>query len=151
MQMHLGATRNNNRRLFGSAGPDVGCDSIGDWPQAAALGAFLDRLEKDSTLPKTILYNNNPMDNFTFATMIGNFQGGTPGKLQFGSGWWHADQQEGMEWQIKALANTGLLSRFVGFAALAVPPGGGTWTVTALTVRHDPALRALRAAGGAAK
>ena len=114
MQLHIGPQRNNNTRLFNTIGPDIGCDSIGDWPQAAALGAFLDRLEQDSTLPKTILYNNNPMDNFTFATMIGNFQGGTPGKLQFGSGWWHADQQEGMEWQIKALANTGLLSRFVG-------------------------------------
>ena len=65
-------------------------------------------------MPKTILYNNNLNDNFTFATMIGNFQGGTPGKMQFGGGWWHADQQEGMEWQMKALANTGLLSRFIG-------------------------------------
>ena len=114
MQLHIGPQRNNNTRLFNTIGPDIGCDSIGDWPQAAALGAFLDRLEQEGSLPKTILYNNNPMDNFTFATMIGNFQGGTPGKLQFGSGWWHADQQEGMEWQMKALANTGLLSRFVG-------------------------------------
>ena len=114
MQLHIGPQRNNNTRLFNTIGPDIGGDSIGDWPQSAALGAFLDRLEQESSLPKTILYNNNPMDNFTFATMIGNFQGGTPGKLQFGSGWWHADQQEGMEWQMKALANTGLLSSFVG-------------------------------------
>ncbi len=114
MQLHIGPQRNNNTRLFETIGPDIGCDSIGDLPQSAPLAGFLDRLEQDSALPKTILYNNNPMDNFTFATMIGNFQGGTPGKMQFGSGWWHADQKEGMEWQIKALANTGLLSRFIG-------------------------------------
>jgi len=114
MQMHIGPQRNNNTRLFETIGPDIGCDSIGDWPQAAPLAKFLDRLEQDELLPKTILYNNNLMDNFTFATMAGNFQGGTPGKIQFGSGWWHADQQEGMEWQMKALANTGLLSRFIG-------------------------------------
>jgi len=111
---NIGPQRNNNTRLFETIGPDIGCDSIGDWPQAAPLAKFLDRLEQDELLPKTILYNNNLMDNFTFATMIGNFQGGTPGKMQFGSGWWHADQQEGMEWQMKALANTGLLSRFIG-------------------------------------
>jgi len=114
MQLHIGPQRNNNTRLFQTVGPDIGCDSIGDWPQAAPLAKFLDRLDQDEQLPKTILYNNNLMDNFTFATMIGNFQGGIPGKMQFGSGWWHADQQEGMEWQMKALANTGLLSRFIG-------------------------------------
>jgi len=114
MQLHIGPQRNNNTRLFKTIGPDIGCDSIGDWPQSASLAGFLDRLEQDSALPRTILYNNNPMDNFTFATMIGNYQGGTPGKMQFGSGWWHADQQEGMEWQLKALANTALLSRVFG-------------------------------------
>lgn len=114
MQLHIGPQRNNNTRLFKTSGADIGCDSIGDWPQSTSLAGFLDRLEQDSALPRTILYNNNPMDNFTFATMIGNYQGGTPGKMQFGSGWWHADQQEGMEWQMKALAYTGLLSRFIG-------------------------------------
>jgi glucuronate isomerase len=114
MQLHIGPLRNNNTRLFQTIGPDIGCDSIGDWQQAAPLSAFLDRLDRDQSLPKTILYNNNPMDNLTFATAIGNFQGDVPGKMQFGSGWWHADQQEGMEWQLNALANTGLLSRFIG-------------------------------------
>ena len=114
MQLHIGPLRNNNTRLLNALGPDIGCDSIGDWPQAAPLATFLDRLDRDNALPKTILYNNNPMDNLTFATMIGNFQGDVPGKIQFGSGWWHADQQEGMEWQLSALANTGLLSRFIG-------------------------------------
>ncbi len=114
-QLHLGALRNANRRRFGQLGPDVGCDSVGDFPQAAALAAYLSRLDEQRILPQTILYNNNPSDNFVFATMIGNFQDGSiPGKIQFGSGWWHLDQREGMEWQLNALSHLGLLSRFVG-------------------------------------
>jgi glucuronate isomerase len=114
-QLHLGARRNANSRLFGELGPDTGFDSIGDWPQADALGAYLDRLDRENALPKTILYNLNPADNYVFATMIGNFQDGTPaGKIQLGSGWWFLDQKECMQWQINALSNAGLLSRFVG-------------------------------------
>jgi glucuronate isomerase len=115
MQLHLGALRNNNTRLFGKLGPDTGFDSIGDTPQAAALGAFLDRLDSENALPRTILYNLNPADNYAFAAMIGNFQDGSiAGKVQLGSGWWFLDQKEAMEWQINALSNLGLLSRFVG-------------------------------------
>ena len=115
MQLHLGALRNNNTRLLGQLGPDTGFDSIGDFPQAQALGAFLDRFDTENSLPKTILYNLNPADNYAFATMAGNFQDGTvPGKVQFGSGWWFLDQKEAMEWQLNALSNLGLLSRFVG-------------------------------------
>jgi glucuronate isomerase len=115
MQLHLGALRNNNSRLFRTIGPDKGFDSIGDFPQAVTLSRFLDSLDNENKLPRTILYNNNPIDNYVFATMIGNFQDGTiAGKVQFGSGWWYLDQKEGMEWQMKALANLGLLSRFVG-------------------------------------
>jgi glucuronate isomerase len=96
-------------------GPDTGYDSIGDWPQAEPLVRYLDRLETKGKLPKMILYGLNPADNYVLATMVGNFQdGSTPGKLQFGSGWWFLDQKEGMEWQINALSNVGLLSRFVG-------------------------------------
>jgi glucuronate isomerase len=114
-QLHLGALRNTNARLLHELGPDTGFDSIGDFPQTAALGAYLNRLEQEKALPKTIIYNVNPSDNYAFATMIGNFQDGvTPGKIQFGSGWWFLDQKEGMEWQINALSNIGLLSRFVG-------------------------------------
>jgi len=114
-QIHLGALRNNNTRLFRALGPDTGFDSIGDWPQAAALSRYLDKLDQNNKLPKTILYNLNPADNYVLATMIGNFQDGTvPGKIQFGSGWWFLDQKEGMEWQINALSQLGLLSRFVG-------------------------------------
>lgn len=114
-QLHLGARRNNSTRLFKTIGPDSGFDSMGDWSQAEALGAYLDRLDQDNTLPRTIVYNVNPVDNYAFATMIGNFQDGSiAGKVQFGSGWWFLDQKEGMELQINALSNCGLLSRFVG-------------------------------------
>jgi glucuronate isomerase len=114
-QLHLGAYRSANTRRLRQVGPDTGFDSIGDYPQVAALGAFLDRLEMENALPKMIVYNVNPVDDYAFATMIGNFQDGrTPGKIQFGSGWWFLDQKEGMEWQINALSNTGLLSRFIG-------------------------------------
>ena len=114
-QLHLGALRSVNTRGLEQLGPDTGFDSIGDWPQAAALGAYLDRLNRENALPKMILYNNNPTDNYPLATMIGNFQDGSvPGKMQFGSGWWFLDTKEGIEWQINALSNVGLLSRFVG-------------------------------------
>lgn len=114
-QLHLGALRNNNTRLLLQLGPDTGFDSIGDFPQAAALAALLDRLDRDNALPKMILYNVNPADNYAFAAMIGNFQDGSiAGKVQFGSAWWFLDQKEGMEWQMNTLSNLGLLSRFVG-------------------------------------
>ena len=114
-QLHLGALRNNNRRLLSQLGPDTGFDSIGDFPQAASLSRYLDALDATGELPRTVLYNLNPADNYLFATMAGNFQDGTiAGKVQFGSGWWFLDQKEAMEWQMNALANLGLLSRFVG-------------------------------------
>jgi glucuronate isomerase len=101
--------------MLETLGPDTGFDSIGDWPQVEALARYLDRLDLESALPKTIVYDLNPADNYAFATLIGNFQeGGIPGKIQFGSAWWFLDQKEGMEWQINALSNAGLLSRFVG-------------------------------------
>jgi glucuronate isomerase len=114
-QLHLGALRSVNTRLLGKLGPDTGFDSIGDFSQAASLAAYLDRLDQENALPKTIIYNLNPADNYVFATMLGNFQDGTiPGKIQLGSGWWFLDQKEAMEWQMNALSNLGLLSRFVG-------------------------------------
>ena len=114
-QLHLGALRSNNARLLKQLGPDTGFDSIGDFPQAQSLAAYLDRLDQNNSLPKIILYNVNPTDNYVFAAMLGNFQDGTiAGKVQLGSAWWFLDQKEGMEWQINALSNIGLLSRFVG-------------------------------------
>ncbi|NLX94607.1 MAG: glucuronate isomerase [Rhodopirellula sp.] len=114
-QFHIGALRNNNTRFFRNIGPDTGFDSMGDQPVAQSLSRFLDRLDRDDKLTKTILYNLNPADNDVLATMIGNFQDGSiAGKMQFGSGWWFLDQKSGMESQLDSLSNQGLLSRFVG-------------------------------------
>jgi glucuronate isomerase len=114
-QLHLGPLRSANTRRLRELGPDTGFDSIGDFPQAAALCAYLDLLESEDSLPRTIVYNNNPGDNYVFATAVGNFQDeSVAGKIQFGSGWWFLDQKEGIESQLNALSNTGLLSRFIG-------------------------------------
>jgi len=114
-QFHLGALRNNNTRLFNQLGPDKGFDSIGDLEIARPLSKLLNKLDMENKLAKTVLYNLNPRDNYLIATMAGNFQDGSvPGKIQYGSGWWFLDQKDGMEEQMKALSNLGLLSRFVG-------------------------------------
>ena len=114
-QLHLGALRGNNTRQLQKLGPDTGFDSIGDFGQARGLSRYLDALDATDELPRTVLYNLNPADNYVFAAMIGNFQDGSiAGKLQFGSGWWFLDQKEAMEWQLNALSNNGLLRRFVG-------------------------------------
>jgi glucuronate isomerase len=114
-QFHFGALRNNNSRMFKKLGADTGFDSIGDFEIAKSLSKFLDRLDTNNKLAKTILYNLNPRDNELMATMLGNFQDGSvAGKMQWGSGWWFLDQKDGMEKQINALSNLGLLSRFIG-------------------------------------
>ena len=114
-QFHLGALRNNNTRMMRTLGPDTGYDSIGDFEMARPLATFLNRLDDENKLAKTILYNLNPGDNELFATMIGNFQDGSvPGKLQYGSAWWFLDQTDGMSKQLEALSNMGLLSQFIG-------------------------------------
>ncbi len=96
-------------------GPDTGYDSIGDFEIAKSLAKFLDRLDIENKLPKTILYNLNPRDNELMATMIGNFQDGSiAGKLQYGAGWWFLDQLDGMRKQIDALSNQSILGQFVG-------------------------------------
>ncbi len=114
-QIHLGARRNANTRAFDLLGTDKGFDSIGDAPQGDALAAYLDRLDQEDSLPRMVLYNLNPNENYATATMAGNFQDGKiAGKIQFGSGWWFLDQKEAMEWQMNALSNCGLFSRFIG-------------------------------------
>ena len=114
-QFHFGPIRNNNSRMMAAVGVDTGFDSMGDLNQAKSMAKFLDRLDVQGKLTKTILYNINPRDNEMVATMIGNFQDGvTPGKIQFGSGWWFLDQKDGMERQMNTLSLLGLLSRFVG-------------------------------------
>ena len=115
MQLHIGALRNNNTKMYNKLGADTGFDSINDLCIADTLSKFLNSLEVNDNLPKTILYTLNPKDNYVLATMLGNFQGsGIAGKIQFGSGWWFNDQRDGMVDQMKSLANLGLLSRFVG-------------------------------------
>lgn len=115
MQFHIGALRNNNERMFKKLGADIGFDSIDDSFVAKPLSKLLNEIDKTNELPKTILYCLNPSDNYVLGTMIGNFQNeGIPGKIQFGSGWWFNDQKEGMIRQMSALANLGLLRRFVG-------------------------------------
>ncbi len=114
-QLHIGALRNNNTRMFEKLGADVGFDSVNDFQIAEGLSKILDSLEREGMLPKTILYTLNPKDNYVLGTMLGNFQGGgIKGKIQFGSGWWFNDQRDGMESQMRALANLGMISRFVG-------------------------------------
>ena len=114
-QFHLGPIRNNNTRLNKLLGADAGLDSIGDFPQALSISRFLDQLDQSNQLAKTILYNINPADNEVFASMLGNFNDGSvKGKIQFGSGWWFLDQKDGMEKQINALSNLGIISTFVG-------------------------------------
>ena len=115
MQLHIGAMRNNNTRMLQLLGPDTGWDSIGNSINAASLARFLDTLDAQQMLPKTILYNLNPADNAMMATMAGNFNDGSfPGKVQWGSAWWFLDQKNGMEQQLNTLSDMGLLSRFIG-------------------------------------
>lgn len=114
-QLHLGARRNVNSRARQQIGPDSGFDTIGDHPQIGPLAAYLDLLNRENALPKMILYNVNPSDTFSFATLIGNFQqSDQPGKIQYGSAWWFLDQKQGIIAQLDALSSTGLLSRFIG-------------------------------------
>jgi glucuronate isomerase len=114
-QFHLGGMRNNNSRLYHKLGADTGSDSIGDYAQARSLSKFLDGLDRENKLARTIIYNLNPADNAVMAAMIGNFcDGSVPGKIQWGSAWWFLDQKDGMISQLNSLSNMGLLSRFVG-------------------------------------
>lgn len=114
MQIHINAIRNNNTRMFEKLGPDTGFDSIHDCSLAQNLSCFWNTLETENLLPKTIIYSLNPKDNYVLASMMGNFQGGKKGKMQLGSAWWFNDHRDGMEEQMKSLANVGLLSCFVG-------------------------------------
>lgn len=114
-QFHYGPLRNNSTRLYQSFGPDAGGDSMGDERTAHSMAHFLDRLDREGRLARTILYNINPADNAMVATMVGNFQDGSvPGKIQWGAGWWFLDQKDGIEQQLNTLSAQGLLSRFVG-------------------------------------
>jgi glucuronate isomerase len=115
MELHIGAMRNNNARIFEKLGPDIGFDSISDYSIAEPLSRFLDSLECRDRLPKTILFTANPKDNYVLGTMIGNFQSsGTASKIQLGTAWWFSDHIDGIRRQMTDLANLGVLGKFVG-------------------------------------
>ena len=114
-QYHIGALRNNSRRYMSLLGPDTGYDAIEDQCFAKELSMLLDTLDSTDELPKTILYCLNPRDNEVIATIMNCFQqGGIVGKMQFGSAWWFNDQKDGMQRQLTALSQLGLVSKFVG-------------------------------------
>jgi len=115
MQLHVNAARNLNTPKFVDLGPDTGFDASHDLPLAEKLGGFLGLLEQERSLPKTIIYTLNPKDYYVIGTVMGSFQGdGIPGKIQLGSGWWFCDHKDGMNEQLKILANLGSLPRFIG-------------------------------------
>ena len=115
MQLHMGAMRNNNTKMRELLGTDVGFDSVGEANMAEGLSRFLDALDQQNALPRTVLFNLNQKDNAVLAGMMGNFyEEGVPGKVQLGSGWWFVDHIDGMEKQMKDYANVGLLSHFIG-------------------------------------
>lgn len=115
MELHIGPMRNNNTRMFQALGPDAGFDSCADDAAAHNLSRLLDSLDVEGNLPRSILFALNPKDNYVLSTMLGNFQNSdAPGKIQFGSAWWFNDHIDGMREQLRTLANTGVLGRFVG-------------------------------------
>lgn len=114
-QFHYGPLRNNNTAMFRKIGADTGFDSMGEFLTAQSMAHFLDKLNCEGKLTRTIIYTLNPWANDMVATMTGNFQDGSvPGKIQFGAAWWFNDNLDGMKTQLNSLSNAGLLSRFVG-------------------------------------
>jgi len=115
MQLHYGVQRNTNTKMFKRLGPDTGFDCISTKDCGIALTRFLDTLERDNALPKTIIYSLNLNDNELIDSVIGCFQGTeTAGKIQHGSAWWFSDTKTGIENHLKSLANLSLLGNFVG-------------------------------------
>jgi glucuronate isomerase len=115
-QLHLGPSRNLSTSAHTTLGPDTGFDAIGDEPQGAALATYLDRLQEKNALPRMILYNSNPADNYLFAAVATSFHasGDDPAALQYGPAWWFLDQKDGITEQLNVLSSVGLLSQFVG-------------------------------------
>lgn len=115
MELHIGCNRDQNMKMVKAVGEACGYDSVGDYPIAYHLGLFLNALEEDNELPKTILFSLNPKDNWTLAALANTYQSEeTPSKVQLGAAWWMQDHKFGMEQQMLALANTGLLGHFIG-------------------------------------
>lgn len=115
MQLHYGCKRNNNTPAFKALGPDTGYDCINNYAPTAQIADFLDALNTDGKLPKTIIYSLNPVDNAAIGTIIGCFQDSTAiSKIQHGSAWWFNDHKQGMTDQLISLANLGFIAGFVG-------------------------------------
>ena len=114
-QLHYNCLRDNNSAMFAKLGPDTGFDCIGDWSVTENLAKLFDRLEREDSLPRCILYSLNPKDNEMLATLMGCFQKAPDrGKIQLGSAWWFLDQKDGMKKQLEALSALGCLGNFVG-------------------------------------
>ena len=115
MQLHYGCKRDNNTDMFNRLGPDTGYDTINNYAPSAEMADFLDSLNREGNLPKTIIYSLNPADNAAIVTTMNCFQGdGIRGKMQHGSAWWFNDHKIGMQEQMQTLANDGMLANFVG-------------------------------------
>ncbi len=115
MQLHYGCKRNNNTKMFEKLGPDTGFDCISNHTPSAQLADFLDALNSNGNLPRTIIYSLNPADDAYIDTIIGCFNDSSVcGKIQHGSGWWFNDTKTGMINQMTSLANLGLLGNFIG-------------------------------------
>jgi len=117
MQLHLNVIRNVNTKMLFQKGVNTGFDAVNDVKTSGNLAALLDLMDiecENTGLPKTILYSLNPKDYYPLATIMGGFQGGCAGKMQLGSAWWFCDNRDGMEEQMRVLANLGMLSAFVG-------------------------------------
>lgn len=115
MQIHYGCRRDNNLQMFRKMGPDTGYDCISNYTPAGETAAFLNSLNQDGALPRTVLYSLNPNDDETIGSIIGCFQDSDAvGKIQQGSAWWFNDHKTGMIKQMTSLANLGLLGNFIG-------------------------------------
>ncbi len=115
MQLHYGCKRDNNKKMFDILGPDTGYDTINNYAPSSEMADFLNSLNVEGNLPRTIIYSLNPNDNAAIVTTMNCFQGdGIKGKLQHGSAWWFNDHKKGMQEQMETLANDGMLANFIG-------------------------------------
>lgn len=116
MEIHVGALRNNNSKMFEQLGPDTGYDSIADHSYAKNLQQLLNAIHQKTGLPRTLLFTLNPKDYFPLATVAGSFQSGEEGiqRIQIGTSWWFLDYKEGMLEQMKVFSATSVFSKFVG-------------------------------------
>ena len=115
MQLHYGCKRDNNTDMYEKLGPDTGFDCINNYAPSGQIADYLNALNAEGNLPKTVIYSLNPNDDEAIGTIIGCFQNSDAvGKIQQGSAWWFNDHKTGMTKQMTSLANLGLLGNFIG-------------------------------------